>query len=484
MRVVHHGVHVIFSCIEDCLAFNLVRFTVNWPYVADYVLGGWTNGESRSLNELDQVTRGECIEIDTTSNRLTRRQFYWKPSTFALGPHLLEDTRVAATLLRRTVRHCVRTWAGCYESLLVRLSGGLDSSIVLGCLGGQGSVASGRVTCLAYYGSNVGADPRRWARLAAHHVRTELIEVPVDARHVGLEPLLNAAPTPVPAPLVSYYLANRIEREVVRDRAVTAILTGEGGDPGFGSLSIGRAIDEMIRNHGFIFRTIQLAAQIAAIRDTTTLRVLADALRRRAFGTRLRDNARLFDKLGQMASYDTRRTALAYDHYPHPWFREEAGVPWGLVYRLGMLLTAPEFYDPFPASGGHQANLVHPLYSQPVVELCLRIPLYVHFLNGRDRGLARNAFTAEVPKEILQRQWKDRGANVNEELVAKNLVFLRSVLLDGVLVREGILDRIAIERALSNTPTKAAAELPVILHDLAIELWVRKWSNCAASAAA
>lgn len=147
-------------------------------------------------------------------------------------------------------------------------------------------------------------------------------------------------------------------------------------------------------------------------------------------------------------------------------------------------MAAPEFYDPFSAPGQPQADRVHPLYSQPVVELCLRIPLYVHFFNGRDRGLARDAFTSEVPKEILQRQWKDRGANVNEELVARNLLFLRGLLLDGALVREGILDRSAVERALSNTPTKAAADLPVILHYLNTELWVHKWAHRAASAAA
>jgi len=482
MHVEHHGIHVTFSCIEDCLALNLVRFTINWPYVVDCAIGGWTNGESRPLNELDQVTRGECIEIDSTSNGMTRRRLYWKPSTFVQPPKLLEDKELAAMLLRRTVKHCVHSWATCYESLLVRLSGGLDSSVVVGCLGGQ---RSAKVTCLTYYGSNPGADPRRWARLAARHAGEDHIEVALNAWQVSLDAMLNAAPTPVPVSLVSYYLASRIEREVVRDRAVTAIFTGDGGDSGFGSLSIGRAIDELIQNHGFGVRTIKLAAQIAAIRDTTTLRVLIDAARRRTVGTHLlRDNARLFDRLGQMASHETRRTALAYDHYPHPWFRDEAGVPWGLIYRLGTLLTAPEFYDPFSAAGECRPDPVHPLYSQPVLELCLQIPLYVHFLNGRDRGLARDAFAVEVPKEIRQRQWKDRGANVDEELVARNLSFLRSLLLDGALAREGIVDRPAIERTLSNTPAKAAAELPVILHYLDIELWVRKWTNCAASAAA
>lgn len=482
MQAEHRGIHVIFSCIEDCLAFNLGRFTVNWSYVADCAIGGWTNGESRPLNELDQIARGECIEIDSTSNAVAHRRFYWKPSAFARSPKLLEDKELAAVLLRRTVKHCVRSWAACYDSLLVRLSGGLDSSVVVGCLDGQ---RSAKVTCFTYYGSNPGADPRRWARLAARHAGADHVEVAMNAPQVSLDAILNPAPTPVPVSLMSYYLASRIEREVVRDRAVTAIFTGDGGDSGFGSLSIGRAIDELIQNHGFGVHAIKLAAQIAAIRDTTTLRVLIDAVRRRTVGTHLfQDNAPLFDKLGQMASHEIRRTALAYDHYPHPWFRDEAGVPWGLIYRLGALLTAPEFYDPFSAPGECQPDPVHPLYSQPVLELCLHIPLYVHFLNGRDRGLARDAFAAEVPKEIRQRQWKDRGANVDEELVAGNLPFLRSILLDGALAREGIVDRPAIERTLSNTPAKAAAELPVILHYLDIEVWVRKWASCAASAAA
>lgn len=477
MWVEHAGVHLFFSCIEDCMALDVVRFTVNWAYVADNVARGWTNGEIPPLNELHELTRGECIGIDARSNKMTQRQLYWKPSTFVDSPGPMEDARIAATALRQTVRHCVRSWAACHKSLVLRLSGGLDSSIVLGCLRGAGSATRPAVTCVTYYGTTAGADPRPWARMAAVRVGVEHVEVPVNAALTPLDALLDAAPTPAPAGLLTYYLARRNYGDVVHQRAATAIFTGDGGDSGFGSMSIGRAIDESLQRQGFGLHTLRLAAAIAAYRDSTTARVLIDALRRLAFGTKLNDNARLFEKLGQLASPELRKGVLVHDRLPHPWLRDVAGVPWGLIYRLGMLLMRPEFYDPFAAPAEPQVVRIHPLQSQPVVELCLRIPLYVHFLEGRDRGLARTAFTADVPEKILRRQWKDRGRSSMSELVTRNLAFLRTLLMDGILVREGLLDRSGIDDALSPTPTKQPGDLSVILHYMQIEVWVRQWTG-------
>jgi asparagine synthase (glutamine-hydrolysing) len=120
--------------------------------------------------------------------------------------------------------------------------------------------------------------------------------------------------------------------------------------------------------------------------------------------------------------------------------------------------------------------LVSPLYSQPLIELSLRIPADVLFAEGRDRGLARQAFADVVPKPILDRQWKDRSGSFHELLIARHVEWLRRTLLDGVLVSEGLLDRTQVDLALSRTLVKTNVSSDEILRHLNAELWARGWS--------
>ncbi len=120
---------------------------------------------------------------------------------------------------------------------------------------------------------------------------------------------------------------------------------------------------------------------------------------------------------------------------------------------------------------------ISPLLSQPLVELCLRIPSYTHFHEGRDRGLARRAFADAVPTPILARTWKDRVPGFPEEILRVNLPHIREMLLEGILVRERYLDRAALETALTGAALEATASVGEILDHMLVEAWLRSWSE-------
>jgi hypothetical protein len=78
-----------------------------------------------------------------------------------------------------------------------------------------------------------------------------------------------------------------------------------------------------------------------------------------------------------------------------------------------------------------------------------------------------------VPEPILRRQWKDRPLRFVQEVIQRNATYLRETLLDGALVREGILNRTALELALRTGPTRSAAISAEIVNHLDLELWIR-----------
>jgi asparagine synthase (glutamine-hydrolysing) len=165
------------------------------------------------------------------------------------------------------------------------------------------------------------------------------------------------------------------------------------------------------------------------------------------------------------------------DENAHPWFRS-ANVPLGVREILAFLTGAEEFYDPISNPEAAGLDSIFPLLSQPLVELCMRIPSYVHFDRGHDRSVARLAFVGDVPAPILQRTWKDRVQGFPEEILRIHLPDFRSMLLDGLLMKEGYLDRHSVERSLSGDVLQDTASVGEIIDHVLVESWLRSWSQC------
>jgi asparagine synthase (glutamine-hydrolysing) len=197
------------------------------------------------------------------------------------------------------------------------------------------------------------------------------------------------------------------------------------------------------------------------------------SVRRWLRGAGMEHQRKILLPASQLLSEDLRRTYASATSFPHPWFSQLDRVPWALVRRLGGLLSPPDFYNVAP--GIRAPEVIAPLYSQPVTELFLRIPLDVHFHGGRERGLARQAFASDVPEEILRRSWKDRAPGFLERLVQRHRKFLRGLLLDGVLVEERLLNRQALEDALSDRISNSPVFPGELLRHLDVEVWARSW---------
>ncbi len=158
-------------------------------------------------------------------------------------------------------------------------------------------------------------------------------------------------------------------------------------------------------------------------------------------------------------------------------------MPHGTLWHALSLSVPPGFYDSFDAP--EDPERTYPLLSQPLVELCLRIPTYRLIAGGVDRSLARRAFTEELPTQIVQRRSKGGINTLSTRILDANLPFLRETLLDGYLVREGILDRGRLERTLSGRPDPTSVEYNEILHEyLSIEAWLRRGHGLKTRAAA
>jgi asparagine synthase (glutamine-hydrolysing) len=462
------GVQLVFSCLGDCREIG-IRFSVNKEFVRARAVNGFLDLDIPSLNGVSSVHRGECVEF-TIDGMFLRRSCYWHPSRFEGASDLIEESSAAAKAMRAVVRSCVRSMAGHHSAVLAQVSGGLDSSIVLGCLSDAPNGPD--ITCYTGYIEDSVCDERRWARHATARRGLRHVEVCADPRALTFQNLPQLAPSAEPASLFAHWQRGPLERSLARPHRATATFTGEGGDSTLCSTSFVYAVDHSLRRHGLRFRTWRTAARVATRRDRTLWSVLGRAIGRQAFGMEGEYRQRLAH-MCQLTSREARRELENDTRVSESWLSSVGAMPSETVMRLGPLAFAPVFYDLSISQHGESPFALSPLCAQPVFEICARIPVDVHFDGGRSRGLARRAFVDEVPQPILRRQWKDRPMLYVAEVIQRNLDFIRLTLLEGLLVRERILDRAAVELALSGNPSRSSAIGGEVMNHLDLELWIR-----------
>jgi asparagine synthase (glutamine-hydrolysing) len=465
------GVSIFFSRIADCLDLQL-RFTVNEVFLRSLMMIETTFQDASSLNEASPVRRGECIEFKRDSSGWHRsRKLYWTPVAYTGAEDLIEDPQTAARAMHSVIKGATVSLARLHRSLLLRLSGGLDSSIMAGCLKGT----TERFTAYTYFSPVGRSDERPWARLAAAHAGCEHIEFPLQALDMDLKLGLRMPPSPEPSPLLGFIQRNTVERELIERTQATGVFSGDGGDSGFCSDSVVFAVPEFLRLHGVTPRLFRLASQVALLTEKSSWTVLTGAVRR----VMAKQNTGLpRDRVlaaSQLVSPEIKHAFQGHTRVSHPWFQGQRRVPWDKIRRIGTLMMAPDYYSVAAPADAPVPEIVSPLYSQPAIEVLLRIPIHTHFHRGRDRGLARRAFAAEVPEPILRRLWKDRAPGFHDQLLERERPFLQETLLDGVLARNGLLDRPLLEEVLSPSPTKNTVFPGEILRHLDSELWARHW---------
>jgi asparagine synthase (glutamine-hydrolysing) len=470
--VLREGAHVFFSDVEDCLAAGLGPFTVNWKYVAAFVTYPALQIRATGLNGASEIQGGERIRVRLGE---TRRDLVWSPVQIARDGRY-EDFDEAVAAVRGTVRDCVAAWAGCYRGVALGLSGGLDSSIVLSCL--RRALPAEPLTCFHYHASSRDTDERRYARRMAEHAQARLIECDVEASKLRLEPLLELRRSPRPWSYIHELERGEIDDAAAAEGGATAIVTGAGGDSLFYQSRADLAVADFLCRPGPVARLSGVALDAACITRRSIWSLLGAAIRHRM-------RREPWNPVAEALRQRTLVTAPAAEHESRPeelrlpWLERSDGLEPGKAWQILSSSLAQSFYDSFGGEDGPER--ANPLMSQPLIELALRIPTWLCIAGGRDRAVARRAFEGDLPAEIVRRRAKGGINDHARESLDRNLPFVRELLLDGLLVRERILDRERLESCLTRDHSPAGFEYNEILYEhLCTEAWLRSWQRTGA----
>ncbi|MGM9479556.1 asparagine synthase-related protein [Roseateles sp. NT4] len=462
--VKHQGLTVVFSRLEDALHLlrGFVSFAVNWNVLTAQLRWGETVGRETALHGVSQVHPGELLDLNTGTSTLL-----WSAIAFAQDP-ATSNPEDAMRVLRQTVRSCTQAWASCYGTLLLRLSGGVDSSILLSCLSPADTLAD--VICINYHSPGSDSDERVYARLAAARTGRDLLE---RVRNVNyrIERIFETARTPFPIPYIGWMNAST-DAALASAHGASALFTGAGGDSLFFEFPRWWPAADYLRAKGLDAGFPTAALDAARLGKISVWRAMALALRDRVWPSLAARNLIVPTPLLTTESLQNRRR-----RHPilHPTLPHLESLSIG-KYMQALALAHPiGYYDPFEQSAAPE--IVNPLLSQPLVELCLRLPSYVLTRGGQGRALARQAFAEDLPPCIANRRSKGGMEEHIKAVLDHNLGFVRNLLLDGRLVQRHLVDRSKVEALLSGRPTAMAGPLTQIHALVAVEAWLTRWTH-------
>lgn len=450
---ISEGSGFITSDISLAVGLRLYRRSVDWDFVIRRLTCSAVKTQQTGLTDVSELLPG--CSLHCLGTEVSKRQ-EWSPWDFVRPERRHSDPNQAAAEVRSAVMGAVRAWAEIDDSVLLELSGGLDSSIVAACL----QKTSTRVVCFNLSTPVPGADERSYAGLMAEELGVELHteELGFDKARFDFTPPPDSV---VPAMGPLQYAINSTMERVGERHGISSFLSGGGGDTVFCYLRTAAPAADAFRENG-------LAAAAAAIRDLAGLHQCT------------------LWKAGRLTLSKLLRTPKS--HYEmdasfiapgmtsgapeeHPWFAAPINAMPGDRERISDLAGNQLF--PNQAPRGAIGGLRLPLLSQPVMESCLKVPTWMWISGGRNRAVARTAFSAMLPADVLHRQSKGTFVNYLGAVYRKDKDRISEFLLTGQLKANGLLDAEALKGFLgSDLPLRNRSFLRIF--DLCmVENWVR-----------
>ncbi len=412
------------------------ELSIDWGQVAACLSSTAAMAGACALKGLTAITPGALFTFGAGEQQV------WRPAEIARRT----PPKDAARLLPTVLDACVAALAG-GGRVSVEISGGLDSAIVAGSV--ATTVPDRVAEWINYHAADQAGDERVYARDVAARWSVPLTE--------AFKP--DFAVTGEALALVSDGLRPGLTgKDIERDRHAAArivetgverVMTGQGGDMVFFQTPTPLVAIDHLRRVGLRGLFDPDVAALARWTRTSLWAIAGLALRRSSRWHGVRSVAN------------------------HPWLADTDDLPPAKQTQIATLAQA--LFVHIEGLRGRAGEIVHPLLAQPVVELCLSIPVPDLTVGGRDRGLARLAFAERLPASIRTRRSKGELGAYYGRVVGASLEVLRPLLIDGRLAGEGLLDRARLETMLTREHLVWRGDYSGLMTAAVLESWVRHW---------
>lgn len=468
-----NGIVVAFNDLQVISDLQLTRLPINWKYVSAFLLHNHVQISDTGIEGISELHPGERLDITTSGTAST---FLWNPQTFAQDA--VEDFDEAARLVENTAKICIGAWASQYRKILHQLSGGLDSAVVLG--GMQQAPIQPEIVCVNEFAPHVPeSNERNYARTAAKHLGSDLLEVEMPSPRWDGGRWQHVPPTVKPSVRILSFQHSHLVK-LAEQHKPEAFTNGHGGDQIFFQWRRPLGAADFARRHGLRPKLLSAAVDAARLSGASGWTVLKAVL---THGL-LQQPFDVYTPFVDTKTLLTReaRADLDPEYLVHPWLRDSSSIPPAKLMHILYVADLQCLHETSLTNRIADAPMM--LTSQPLVEMCLRIPTYTLTKGGVQRALERRAFANDLPQELLARRSKGGTTRYFNRMIAENVARIRELLLDGSLARNGLLDRALVEHRLSAQFIVRTDGVESLMTAVLAQMWANALEPCRHRAAA
>lgn len=452
--------HVILASHPELVhSASGARLAVSWQNLRAHLNRTELRQRSTCLVGITELPPGALVQVDDPSAQEKR---IWRPNDFMPGSIKISFEEARSELRTRAIQ-VLSAWSNVLGPVTVAASGGVDSSFICAALkaGGQ------HFTCVTVSTDDPSGDERAFAHLLGDHLGVQTISALFD--YDAVDPLIGAS-VGLTRPTRKAFMAALDGALLNASRSVNAnvVLDGNGGDNLFCFLHSSAPVVDRLRCEGpgrDAFSTFMDMCRVTGCDMPTMARAMVKRLTRGSdFPNWPADLSLLANSPDDTVPLDPLAS----------WFSTEVGRHHGKRDHLTLIMKAQHHVH---GLGSCDLPRFSPLMSQPLVEICLAIPTWIWCEGGINRALARAAFAAELPREILTRTSKSGPDSFIRRSFDQHRLAIRDLLMDGLLAQHGIIDRSAVNDALT-TDAVSGGSIVYRLLDLAeAESWARSWEH-------
>ena len=422
---------------------------------------------------VEKLPGGSAVTFDVCGRR--RDLVFWRPD-FSRHDDVLEEEdwlrEVDRSLTLAVERRLVSD-----VPLGVMLSGGVDSSLVTAIT----RKIAGKVMTFSVASDDPSIDESRWAGLVARHCRTEHHVLVVDSDVRKTLPQLVAA---MGEPLGDASAANLFAISRVAREHVTVVLTGDGGDEGFGGYQHFLAAHLADRFRRFIPNVARPLLGLSGRafqhlpvplrRVGTLMRITGETAEEffESFG-------RILDEPLRESLFTERAAAVLRGHDPVAHYRRtlaasRATLDADRLMEVQMQTLLPDDYLAKADVGTMAASLEGraPFLDVDLIDLATRSPPCIRFRRNAPKGLLRELARRHVPAEAIDRRKQGFVAPVGAWLRGSWRDLVDAVVLGPEVERRGLFRRDALRFAVERQRAGGGGDY-VVWTLLILELWLR-----------
>lgn len=450
---VESGAGFITSSVSLVNELGLSSRELDWDFVLHSLTYTYLKSERTALRGLRELLPGCALEVRDSQ---TSTKTVWSPWAFTAPDRRHTDLAEASASVRNAVSLAVRAWAGVDRSVLLELSGGLDSSIVAACLHEVGA----ETTCCTMVAPVPGTDERQYARQVAEHLQFELLSAEIDLENAEFD----FPPPPDSASPGMGILHHPIDSAISKLASTLgprSLFSGAGGDSIFSYLPGATPAADAFKDRGLL-AGLRAILDLSSLHQCTPIRAGRLTLRKLIHGAKpcWKPNHALLSQSARSIPFDA-----------HPWFRAPDNALPGDEERISDLVGTQSYRDGIARAT--RWPMRYPLLSQPVMEACLSVPTWMWISGGRNRSIARAAFTDALPDSILNRRSKGSYTRYYAAIYERKRDAMLRFLMDGLLASRNLLDVDALRRE-AGSAHRPETPLNTRIFDLCmVENWVR-----------